>query len=319
MRVASDLMPDPSKYDLDYGPVSYWGPQNLTTHYGSRIKGELRRSVALGELDRGFADEEVLKPALSDDERTAAGAFHPGFMGGEYLPDLISNEVEIARVILKSTTMDVVSIYARRTKRRIIYRIVDEYPEDETEYTIRPKTSTNPLTLRRLIAMIDGAVENGLVGNSRIWFYHEGESTPEEIYDFETAYSAFYPQLAGWYDEDNQEWLDRVTRELEEAERAEEEEEKRKANDPHFMKLSDWVKRAEYTQSSEERPSALSGMARAMKWKTIEAYVTDYYEKFSCLPTGIHSIPRYGSMNLGSMTLGDINGEVEVRFPENEL
>ena len=44
-------------------------------------------------------------------------------MGGEYLPDLLPNEVEIARVVLKSTTMDVQSIRARRTKHRIIYRI----------------------------------------------------------------------------------------------------------------------------------------------------------------------------------------------------
>ena len=39
------------------------------------------------------------------------------------IPDLLPNEVEIARVVLKSTTMDVKSIRARRTKRRIVYRI----------------------------------------------------------------------------------------------------------------------------------------------------------------------------------------------------
>ena len=61
-----------------------------------------------------------------------------------------------------------------------------------------------------------------------------------------------------------------------------------------------------------------AGMAAAMKFKTIEAFVTAYYEKFSCLPTGIHSVPRYSSMNLGSMELKNIVGEFEVRFPDNE-
>ena len=31
--------------------------------------------------------------------------------------------------------------------------------------------------------------------------------TEVECYDFETASSAFYPQLADWYDEVNEEWL----------------------------------------------------------------------------------------------------------------
>ena len=64
--------------------------------------------------------------------------------------------------------------------------------------------------------------------------------------------------------------------------------------------------------------AAFGEVAGAMKWKTIEVFVTAYYEKFSCLPTGIHSVPRYSSMNLGSMELKNIVGEFEVRFPDNE-
>ena len=75
--------------------------------------------------------------------------------------------------------------------------------------------------------MIDGGVEGGLVGRGRDSHYDDGFETPEEIYDFETASSAFYTQLAAWYNEVNQEWLDRVTKELEEAERVEEEQRKR--------------------------------------------------------------------------------------------
>jgi hypothetical protein len=48
-------------------------------------------------------------------------------MGGEYLPDLKQDEVEIARITIASTTQDVTSVFARRGKHRIYYRVVDEY------------------------------------------------------------------------------------------------------------------------------------------------------------------------------------------------
>ena len=103
-------MPNPKDYDLKYRPHSYWGPQDLETHYGARAKGELRRQAGLALLDEGIADEGMLTSSLSDNERTAVGRLHPWFMGGEYLPDYMSNEVELARVTMKSTTMDVTII-----------------------------------------------------------------------------------------------------------------------------------------------------------------------------------------------------------------
>ncbi len=60
-------------------------------------------------------------------------------------------------------------------------------------------------------------MDGGLVGSGRDWHYDDGGSTAEEIYDFETASSAFYPQLAAWYDAVNEEWLERVNGELAEA------------------------------------------------------------------------------------------------------
>ena len=48
-------MPNSKDFDLDYRPYSYWGPQDLRTHYGGRIKGELRRAVAVHELDQRLA------------------------------------------------------------------------------------------------------------------------------------------------------------------------------------------------------------------------------------------------------------------------
>ena len=53
-------------------------------------------------------------PSLTEDERNRFGAIHPSFMGGEYLPDCNPSETEIARVKLRSTTQDLISIRATR-------------------------------------------------------------------------------------------------------------------------------------------------------------------------------------------------------------
>jgi hypothetical protein len=81
---------------------------------------------------------------------------HPAFMGGEYLPDLMETEVEIARITIASTTQDVTSVYARRGRNRIRYRVVDEY-NGETLAGKNTRTSTWPLTLGELEAFFNGA------------------------------------------------------------------------------------------------------------------------------------------------------------------
>jgi hypothetical protein len=200
-------MPDPRNYDLNYRPINYWGPQKLETHVGSRTKGELRRQLAIREAQGDQSDFEINIPLTP----------HPWQMGGEYLPDLKQNEVEIARIVMKSTTMDVISIRARKTKNRIIYRIVDEYEAEDfgVEYFLTKKSSLRPLKLRDLIKLIDNAVEGGLVGSGRDSNFQEagGFTSADEIYDFETAHSQFYPELEAWYGEANDEWLTRMIKE----------------------------------------------------------------------------------------------------------
>jgi hypothetical protein len=161
-----------------------------------------------------------LKGALTKSERAVFTSVHPWLMGGEYLPDALTNEVEIARIVMKSVTMDVVSIRARRTKHRIVYHIVDEYTDEEREYIFKvsPKTSIRPLRFRQLIAMIDGAAENGSVGHARAVLNDQGYGAPKDIWNFETAASTFYPQLAAWYDECNAEWLRAAIKDWEEDE-----------------------------------------------------------------------------------------------------
>lgn len=70
-------------------------------------------------------------------------------MGGEYLPDMKPEEVEIARIRIQSTTCDVTSVYARRDGGRIHYRAVDEYGGDTLDEP-RECESEEPLTLGAL-------------------------------------------------------------------------------------------------------------------------------------------------------------------------
>lgn len=200
-------MPDRKNYNLDYQPESYWGINERNAHIGAGIKGELRRQAAKELATAGIIDPVISVEILPYEQLEGVGALHPWLMGGEFLPDLLPNEIEIARVTLKSTTMDVISIRARRVGLRIAYRIVDEYSENSGDYRVLPKTSDQPLTLRQLIRMIDKAQEWGLNGNARYYNFAYGDPDPELLYDFATVSSEFYPELAFWYDEANEEWL----------------------------------------------------------------------------------------------------------------
>jgi hypothetical protein len=104
----------------------------------------VRRHIEAGRLNE--VPEMLLQSVLDEPVRQALGRIHPAFMGGEYLPNLASNEVAIAHITIASTTQDVTSVYARRRKNRIHYRVVDEYDGD-TLPEKSTRTSTRPLTL----------------------------------------------------------------------------------------------------------------------------------------------------------------------------
>jgi hypothetical protein len=102
----------------------------------------------------------------------------------------------IAGITIASTTQDVTSVYARRRKRRIYYRVVDEY-EGETLSGKNTRTSTRPLTLRGLEAFFNAAwsIFDVLAMN----FGHSGYDR-DEMLDFVVGVeSQFYPQIVVLY------------------------------------------------------------------------------------------------------------------------
>lgn len=205
------------RYDLDYRPLSYWVFDNLTTSILINIKGELRKRRAAELLKAGeFSELDaaiLAKKELTDSERSFFTGTHPHLMGGEYLPSYGEGEIEIARVSLRSTTADVISVRARCEGRVIKYRIVDEY---ESEFKVAPAESLEPLTMGELIALIDRA-EDSLIGGKGLTTvfrdYNLGiVGRPENYVDFVTVSSDFYPQLQAWYEDEARQWCEEAMR-----------------------------------------------------------------------------------------------------------
>src|SRR5437899_1838208 len=120
--------PEVPGIDLDFVPTSYFTERDLHLALPSDILGKARRDMARQlAADGEDLPTELLVPVLSEDDRRAFGRIHPMLMGGEYLPPLQEGEVEIARISLRSTTADQISVRALRTSDGISYSIVDEY------------------------------------------------------------------------------------------------------------------------------------------------------------------------------------------------
>lgn len=124
-------------------------------------------------------------------------------MGGEYLSDWLGEEIEVARITNASNTQDVTCVYSKRGKKRICYRVVDEYGGDTLNNPRR--TSTNPLTLKQLsdYFTISRDLFACLDGNC------DQDTYPrDEVYDFiVNARSSFYAEFGRLIHERIDSWL----------------------------------------------------------------------------------------------------------------
>jgi hypothetical protein len=135
--------------DINYRPVTYFGPQTLPEHLIAQVKGDAVKKKLGSLYKEGRFDElsEMLETlSVDQSEIKALGSIHPMLMGGNYLPDREDNEVEIARITIESTTFDVTCLYARFAEGKIHYRVVDEYDGD-TLSGPSEMTSDKPMTL----------------------------------------------------------------------------------------------------------------------------------------------------------------------------
>jgi hypothetical protein len=147
------IKPPIPAFSLDYRPRDYFGRHDLQTDLLTQVKGRARRAAIRDALENGeIADitNHIKAAELDDEQRQMIGRVHPMFMGGEYLPKIKAEEIEIARISIKSTTYDVTAMYARLAGSRIHYRIADEYEGDTLSEPTR-RTSNRPLTMRQMI------------------------------------------------------------------------------------------------------------------------------------------------------------------------
>ena len=151
--------------DLDFRPVSYWEDASPLAAVLQRIKGTMRRAMVRDFIEGrapaalGDIHSELLEESLDAETREVLVGFSRDGSAGEYLPDQRPGDVELVRFELRSTMGDVISLRAWRQEvgGPISYYVVDEYPEDHS-YVVTPEASPSTLTLRELIAMIDGVV-----------------------------------------------------------------------------------------------------------------------------------------------------------------
>jgi hypothetical protein len=135
----------------------------------------------------------------------------PGFGGGSYLPDLLSDEVEIAAICLDSATGDVISVRARPVPAGVRYRVVDEY---RTRFRIREPVRGGPLSLGELVELIDSLRYAGQVGLVESILTMEWEATeskrPGHVRRFVRVVSAYYRELRRLYRERAEAWVERA-------------------------------------------------------------------------------------------------------------
>lgn len=198
--------------DYAFAPASYWADADPLAAILRNVTGENRRrmirdSWRAEKLDQ--LDEALLADQLPDDRREALGRIHPSFLGGEFLPGYLPGEVEIARICLQSTTSDVISLRARRTRTGIAYRVVDEYEE---VFLLPIAVSDEPLTLAELIRQFDeGSMEDpGFPDGGLSLGYNNlnAESGDfERLRHFTRIESDFYPQLCAHFERVFAEWV----------------------------------------------------------------------------------------------------------------
>lgn len=204
----------PTGFDYAYRPQSYFQDIDpkaliLSSILGEERRKDVQRRLESEDFDPAVWGEWLTESKLDDQTRKLTGSVHPALMGGEYLPQLGQNEIEIVRIVLASVTQDVISIRARRAGKRIAYRVVDEY---ETEFALPRKSSAAPLSLRQLIAFIDGtnhaqeAEVNGLVYS--VLDMNIGNCELESLRGFVSVSSVFYPELQKYYDAESGQYLD---------------------------------------------------------------------------------------------------------------
>ena len=193
--------------DLDYRPDCYW---NVPERMLANIKGEWRRELIRNAAEAGSLDE-VPSELFADEvpREVYEEVFPKDSRAGEFLPDFLSGEVEIARIVMPMTSNGVVSFRARQVAGEIHYRAVDQVQKD---YVVSPDRSLRPLTLGQVLDLVNNSTKRDVENpDFRFidWLTEAAEFMPflEVFLAHVCVNSPYYPELSTWYVHQLDEWL----------------------------------------------------------------------------------------------------------------
>ncbi len=215
--------------DIEYSfrPQSYWEDLDPLSAILRNVTGENRRQMITHYWNEGRLDEldpSILRDEPDNDSRISLGRIHPSFMGGEYLPPYLPGEVEIARICLRSTTSDVITLRARPVPEGIAYRVEDEY---QGVFSVPIPVSVKPLMFAEVVRQFDdGRLEELDWGGGLTLGYNNMNSEYsdfEELRDFTRIESSIYLQLETHFDYVFEEWVKQSCEERDSDKNSEEE------------------------------------------------------------------------------------------------
>ena len=123
----------------------------------------------------------------------------------------------------------------------------------------------------------------------------------DEIYDFATVSSEFYPQIASWFDEANEAW--RLDRE-QECQEDEDEEIKQALDQARWdTEIEAFVSKWKM-QKSNEVGTWSGSLGRSLRIAVLWKYTREYCRREAAFPTGSHTIYWSGWGNLSKLGSG---------------
>ena len=173
-----------------------------------KIKGQLRQELIARALSGDQLEEipdGLCMSSFDNESRQLLGSIHPHLMGGEYLPDRGLCEVEIARITLNSTTLDVTCVYASPHSEGVLYKVVDEYGGETLSGEIEMTTS-GPISLKHLVEFFVAGwdLRSCLECNFHNWGY-EADAVHDFVYSISSDY---YPEFGAAVRHTIDEWLE---------------------------------------------------------------------------------------------------------------
>ncbi|MBI9016401.1 MAG: hypothetical protein JEZ07_03970 [Phycisphaerae bacterium] len=174
-------MTEKEKYNLDFRPNCYWQ----------------RDAFDFERIAKTSAHKKISQALADDREHYAIPAI---------------KQKTIARILIGGGKKDVILIRAYQKGDLIHYRVTDMlHFAWGASPTCAIETSTEPLTLKQLIYLIDHSIHPKLEGKGLImpWLQKRiVEAGPDNFVGYVQAKSNYYPELQSWYQDHESEMLD---------------------------------------------------------------------------------------------------------------